>query len=70
MAAVSTSQVAGRSTLVQSGRALRPAASASRVFGVSPLPLRLPSIRCAAQAQQSNESLNLQVMVAFRGMRY
>ncbi|EIE27294.1 hypothetical protein COCSUDRAFT_52123 [Coccomyxa subellipsoidea C-169] len=63
MAAVSTSQVAGRSALAQSARALRPVASPSRVFGVSPLPLRLPSIRCSAQAQHSVESLKLQEQI-------
>lgn len=59
---MSTSQVAG---LAQSARALRPVASPSRVFGVSPLPLRLPSIRCSAQAQHSVESLKLQVQSAY-----
>ncbi|BDA48051.1 probable photosystem II core complex proteins psbY, chloroplastic [Coccomyxa sp. Obi] len=60
MAAVSTSQVAGRSALAQSARALRPIPT-SRVFGVSPVSLRLPSVRCSAQAQHSAENLQEQI---------
>jgi hypothetical protein len=51
MSAVSTSQAAGRMSLVQPTRALR----CSRVF--APLPPRcLPVIRCAARAQQASSS--------------
>ena len=67
MAAVSTSQLAGRPVSL---RVLRPCANASRVFGVAALPPRpLTLHRPAAQIEQSQASNSINAQVRANAQR-